>query len=145
MTRSSKSRRGRRKKSGKTDQALRRDGAVYWSVLLIGVFVVALAFLLSEGAFVPHVAIGFVALLAVLINAFALRAFLGGRLMGWQQSLARVTLRPVGYGRKGGKPLTAAHGQPEVRNALIVSIVISLLVIAAGTILLLFPGLVGIE
>ncbi len=145
MTRSSKTRRARRRKHAKSDAAApNRDGAVYGSLILIGLFVTALGFLLSGGHYWAHTAIGFVTLMVVLINAFATRAFMGGRLMAWQQSLARVPLRPAGYGRKGGKPLEAAHGQSDARSALITGVVVSLLVVFGGVILL-FPGLVGLE
>ena len=143
MTRSSKSRRARRRKPSRGDDGPpSRDAAVYMSLLLVGGFGVGLAFLLTGGDLWRHATIGYVALIAALINMFAIRAYFGGRLMRWQQSLARVTLRLGGYGRKGGKPLSAAHGQPDARTALLVGLVICIVVVAGGLILL-FPSLIG--
>lgn len=141
MTKGSKARRSRRSKPSKGgDPPPDRHGTIYLVILLIGLFVMGLAFLLSGGDLLPHTAFGYLAGLTILINVFAIRAYLGSPLMGWQQSLARVPLRLAGYGIKSGKPVAAAHNQHDARTSVYVCIIVSLAVLT-GIALLLFPGL----
>ena len=55
----------------------------------------------------------------------------------WRQALARLPLRVVGYGRRGGKPLEAARGHVEAKTMLLVSIATSVVIILAATYLLI--------
>jgi hypothetical protein len=105
------------------------DGTIYAGFALIGFFVVLLAFPLFEGNWrVPLVA--YVALVAILVNLYAWRAYRSRHLARWQKSLARLPLRAAGYGTRSGKPLEAAHGQPEARRAIAISIAVSIVVVA---------------
>jgi hypothetical protein len=83
------------------------------------------------------VALGYIFAVAYLINLYAFQVYRGKRLENWQQSLARIPLRFVGYGAKGGKPLEAAHHHQETKNALLMSIVISAAIVVLASFLLL--------
>jgi len=123
----------RRKRTGgapKLDVAT-RDRAVYTGLYMIGVFVVLLAVPLTEGALWRHTLIGYLLLMAIMINGFAWRAYRGGTLARWQATLARIPLRWAGYGARGTRPLEAAHGRPEARRALTFSVLLSVVIIAA--------------
>jgi hypothetical protein len=56
--------------------------------------------------------------------------YFGGRLLPWQQSLARLSLRWAGFGTKGGRPLAAAHGSRPAKIMLLLTMVTSVVVIA---------------
>lgn len=117
------------------------DGGVYVALLLIGAALIAGAFLVGEGnRLTGPVALGYCAILAWLVNGAAWSAYRGRALTRWRQSLARIVLRPAGYGGHGGKPLEAAHGVPAVRTAVVVSVLVSLALLA-GLALLLVPEL----
>lgn len=116
------------------------DRTIYIGLLVIGGFAVLLAFLLTENWRAPTLA--YVAFLAALINLFAIMAYRGKSMANWQQALARLPLRFVGYGSREGKPLDAAHGHAPVRRAILVSLLVSVVVLV-GLSLILFPGLVS--
>ncbi len=81
--------------------------------------------------------IGYIIALAFLVNLNGWRAYLGRHLSGWQQALARLPLRCVGYGTKGGRPIEAAHGAPSVQMILFVSLAASAVIILVLSYLLI--------
>ncbi len=113
------------------ERARTPDRAIYIGLTMIGAFIVLLAVPLTGGKHWQEVAVGYVAAMAWLVNLYAIRACLGGHLANWQAALARLPLRCAGYGRKGGKPLEAAPGHAAARNAIIASIVFSIVVVVA--------------
>jgi len=119
------------------------DRTIYAGLILIGLFFVLLASLASGGYWEEYTIL-YVALLAWFVNFYAARVYLGVHMANWKQAMAKLPLRFVGYGTKKGKPLEAAHGHKEVRNALAFSIVISIAVIA-GLWFLLSPELAFLE
>ena len=113
-----------------------RARVIYVGLILIGFFAVVLAWLFSEHWREPLVL--YVAIMGYLINASTWKIYKGRHIPNWQQALARIPLHFVGYGTKQGKPLEAAHHHQSTRNALVVSILVSVIVIA-GLFLLLIP------
>ncbi|MHC4429870.1 MAG: hypothetical protein ACYS0D_14915 [Planctomycetota bacterium] len=112
------------------------DGAVYIGVAMIGVFAIALWYLVSRETW-KHGIIGYLIAVAFLLNLYTWRACAGRPLIRWQRSLAKLPLRWVGYGTRGGKPLDAAHGSPRARAMLFVSIATCAAIIALVTWLLI--------
>jgi hypothetical protein len=105
------------------------DRAIYIGLIMIGAFVVGLGFPLTSGRYWREMGWAYLALMALLINVYAFRAYLGAELAPFQKSLARLPLRCVGYGTRGGKPIEAAHNQPDARRALAGSLALSLLIL----------------
>ena len=113
------------------------DAAVYLSLVMIGGFVVILAWLLlNETVHWTHVLVGYVIAIVVLINVYAWQAVFGKHQQGWQEALARVPLRIAGYGTKKGKPITAAKGQQDARTTLMLFGAGCVLLVALVTVLL---------
>ncbi len=109
------------------------DQAVYWGILIVGLFVVILGWVLSEGALWRQTAIVYFALAVLNINFAGWDLYRGKQLSNWKQSLAKIPLRSLGYGKKDVKPLEAAHGQAAVRSRMCVFGVVSLVVVVAVT------------
>ncbi len=107
------------------------DGAVYIGVAMVGVFGVWLWAIVAPPGYWKHGLMGYVIAVLVLVNLAAWRICLGNHLPPWQQSLARLVLRWAGYGTPGGRPLDAAHGSGRAKSMLLVSLGVSLAVIAA--------------
>jgi hypothetical protein len=107
------------------------DKAVYIGIGIVGLFTVLLGWLFTDGLYWQAVALAYILLVAYLINLATFQVYRGKEVSNLQQSLARLPLRFIGYGTKEGKPLEAAHDHPETRTALLASILISALVIAA--------------
>lgn len=127
------------RKAAKGPAAARRrlpDGAVYIGILMIGVFALALWYIVSEET-VRHGLVGYVIAVAILVNLYTWRACTGRSLAAWQRSLARLPLRFAGYGSRGGKPLEAAKGSPRARMMLFMTIACSAIVIVGATLLLI--------
>jgi uncharacterized protein (DUF983 family) len=116
-----------------TDAPRTSDRQIYLGLLIIGGAVTLGAFLVSTGQSEAWrwTALGYLALMAVLMNLFAFRAYRGKKLANWQAALARVPLRFAGYGTKHGKPLTAAHNAAHARSTIVLSLVLSLVVCVA--------------
>jgi hypothetical protein len=106
------------------------DPAIYTGTVIIGLFIVLLGAVFTDVRYWPWFMLGYVALVAYLINIFAWQTYRGQRLVNWQQSLARIPLRFVGYGTKEGKPLEAAHDHPETLKAVQVSVAIGIIILA---------------
>ena len=125
-----------RVKARKSAQQRSNDLGVYAAVLMLGLFGLLLWYLVGYETF-PHAVVGFVLAVLGMVNWFAFAAWRGAKLLGWQQSLARLPLSFAGYGSEGGKPLAAASGQDAARNAAIISTIISLIIVAGLSWLLL--------
>ncbi len=121
----------RKKKSGKpVGPRPAPDRTVYLALIIIGVFFAFLAGLMTDGKW-EIAAIVYLAIIAWFVNAAAYAVYRGQHIAYWRQSLARLPLRCVGYGSKGGKPIDAAHDHPEVMRMLMISVMTSIVVIAA--------------
>lgn len=126
-------RKGRRSKSGKGVMDPRRgatDRAIYISLIIIGLAVVAMGFLITTGAYWAEIGIGYIAIVAAVMNLSAWRAYRGRRVPLVQSALARIPLRPVGFGAKGGRPLAAAEGDARASSAIVISLILSIAVVA---------------
>jgi hypothetical protein len=141
MSKSSAHSKRRKTAAQAQERPLASDRTIYIGLLAISAFIIFLAFLLIlERSHWKIFTVIYAAVIAYLVNLQAFRAYRGRQLANWQSALARLPLHWVGYKRTGGRPLAAAHDQPRVLRALFVSIVISLLIIAALA-LALIPGL----
>jgi hypothetical protein len=117
--------------------AANMDGGVYIGILMIGAFGIWLFTIVSDSADAwKHGLLGFVIAVAVFVNLSGWQVCAGKTIVGWKQSLARLPLRCVGYGTRGGKPLAAAHGSDRAKMMLFVSIATSFVVVLAMTLLL---------
>ena len=113
------------------------DRAVYWGIIIIGLFVVLLGWMLSEAEYWRQTAIGYIALVVLNINFAGWDLYRNRKLSHWKQSLAKIPLRSLGYGSKDGKPLEAAHGQPAVKSRMLAFGGLSVIaVLAIGFVLL---------
>ena len=128
MTKSSSRGRSKKSSTGRVAPRTVKDGGVYIAFVLGGAFAMVLWWVTDPDSWKSGL-IGYVIALAFLVNLYGWRAYLGGHLSGWQQSLARLPLRCVGYGTKGGRPIEAAHGEPSVQMILFVSLATSALTI----------------
>lgn len=113
------------------------DRAIYGGVILIGFFFTILGWMLMDAHWREPLII-YIAAMAYIIVLATFAVYRGKHIPNWQQALARIPLRFVGYGTKDGKPLEAAHGQANTRNALLMSMIVSLAVVG-GLVLLLRP------
>ena len=124
------SHRHKRKSSRRASSASETsDRAVYIGFTMLGTFVVLLSVPLTGGELWRHILIGYLGALAMLINLYAFRAYSGHKLFPWQQSLACMPLRWAGYGRKGGRPIEAAHDKREVLTAIMVSVIVCIILL----------------
>jgi hypothetical protein len=113
------------------------DGAVYIGVVMIAAFAIWMWTIVANE---PALLVCAVIVLA-LVNLYTWRVYFGARLAPWKQSLARLTLRWVGYGTRKGRPLEAAHGSRPAKIMLILTLVTSVVVIVA----LAGPGLAVVQ
>ena len=122
--------RGRSKKSSTSRPARRTvpDGGVYIAFVLGGAFAMLLWWIADRDSWKSGL-IGYIIALAFLVNLNGWRAYRGRHLSGWQSALARLPLRCVGYGAKGGRPIETAHGAPNARMILFVSLAVSAVII----------------
>ena len=111
---------------------------MYIAFVLGGAFAMLLWWIADQDSWKSGL-IGYVIALAFLVNLHGWRAYLGRHLSGWQQALARLPLRCVGYGTKGGRPIEAAHGAPSVQMILFVSLAASAVIILLLSLLLFLP------
>ncbi len=108
-----------------------RDGAVYLGAIIVGLFVVGLCGAATEATYWPHFAVGYLALLLYATVMAGWSIYRAKHISDWRQSLAKLPLRPAGYGTKRGKALEAAHGQPAVRTAMIAFTIASIVIVGA--------------
>jgi hypothetical protein len=113
------------------------DRAIYAGVILIGFFFTAIVWLLMDAHWREPVIL-YVAGVAYFIVLAAFAIYRGKHIPNWQQAMAKIPLRFVGYGTKNGKPLEAAHGQDNTRNAVLVSMIVALVVVG-GLVAILRP------
>jgi hypothetical protein len=113
------------------------DRSIYIGFIIIGAAIVTIVFLLTEGGTSGEVALGYLVAMALLVNLYAIRAYRGARMVGWQKALARLPLRFAGFGSRHGKPLEAAHGAAKARTTIIISVIISLVILAVLAYLLI--------
>ncbi len=111
------------------------DGGVYIGGIMIGAFGIWLFTIVTDSAW-THGLLGYGIAVAFLVNLYTWRVCAGKSLAGWQRSLARLPLRCVGYGTRGGKPLEAAHGSPRAKAMLLVSVAASAVAIVGLTLLI---------
>lgn len=125
-------------KAGRKGKATRTtpDRAYYGGIAIIIGFGLMLWYLVSPDT-LPHGAVGAAIAVAFLVNRSAYQAYRGRTLGALEQALARLPLRCVGFGRKGGRPIETAHGRREVLTILLVSIAFSVLVILGLTLWLI--------
>ncbi len=122
--------RGHTKRSSKKRASRRTvpDGGVYIAFVIGGAFAMLLWWIADRDSWKSGL-IGYLIALAFLVNLNGWRAYRGRHLSGWQQALARLPLRCVGYGAKGGRPIETAHGAPNARMILFVSLAVSAVII----------------
>ncbi len=130
---------GKAKGRPQSSNARSNDIAVYIAFALIGGFVGFLAHLANFGISWKEILLGYCAALAILINLYALQAYQGRSLANWQQALARLPLRFAGYGRKGAKPLEAAHNSEVAKMAIFISVAVCVIALL-GLSMLLIPN-----
>ncbi|MHC4128353.1 MAG: hypothetical protein ACYTF2_11665 [Planctomycetota bacterium] len=108
------------------------DGAVYIGLIMIGAFGIWLWTIVAPGPEAwKHALLVYVVLVLALINLYTWRVYFGARLINWQKSLARLSLRWAGFGTSGGRPLAAAHGSRRARIMLMLTMVTSIVIIVA--------------
>ena len=119
-----------------TTRTVTPDGAVYIGIVMIGVFALALWYLVSRET-VRHGVVGYVIAITALVNLYTFRACTGRPLLAWQRSLAKLPLRFAGYGTRSGKPIEAANGSTRARMMLLMSVAGSAILIVGVTLLLI--------
>jgi F0F1-type ATP synthase assembly protein I len=121
----------RKSRSQSLEQRRASDRTIYIGVLVIGLFIVLIAWLLTmgKGGHWREITIAYVVVMAWLTNFYTYLAYRGKQMANWKQALARLPLRFAGYGTKKGRPLDAAHGRRDARNMLLISITVSIVVI----------------
>lgn len=112
------------------------DKVIYSGLMLIGFFACAIGSIIFEDQW-RLIAVSYVAILAYLVNINVWHVYRGKHLGNLASSLARIPLRFVGYGTKGGKPLEAAHDHASTLRAFFVSVIVSLLIVAVLALLLI--------
>ena len=127
---------GAARKSSRPARATTNDGGVYIGVVMIGAFGIWLFTIVTDSAWIQGL-LGYVIAVTFLVNLYTWRVCAGKSLVGWQRSLARLPLRFVGYGTRGGKPLEAAHGSQRAKSILFVSIAASAVAIVGLTMLII--------
>ena len=122
--------RGRSKKSSASRSARRTvpDGGVYIAFVLGGAFAMLLWWIADPDTWRSGL-IGYIIARALLVNVNGGGGDRGGVLSGGHLALARLPLRCVGDGAKGGRPIETAHGAPNARMILFVSFAVSAAII----------------
>ena len=105
------------------------DRSIYFGLTIIGGMIVLLSALITAGMYWREFTLGYIIVMAFLINLFAIAAYRGKHMANWKMALARLPLHFAGYGSKHGKPIEAAHGSPSARRAIVLSIIISIIVL----------------
>jgi hypothetical protein len=136
---SAKSHRKKKAPARRETDSTTSDLSIYIGLIMIGGAIVLAAFLLTDGQHWREFALAYLILMALFTNVYALGAYHGKRMANWQQALARLPLRCVGYGTKHGKPLVAAHNAVAARKMITVSIVVSVIVLIGLAFLLIPP------
>jgi hypothetical protein len=103
------------------------DRAVYITIMMVGLFILGIAFLATDDW--PWWIVGMLAAVLAMINYFGWKTVFGHKLAAWQRSLAKVPLRFVGFGTRSGKPLDAAKGEDAAKMALYVMAAMSVILL----------------
>ena len=111
------------------------DRAIYIGAIVIGFFFTVIAGLLLDSHWREPLII-YVAGVSYLTVLATFAIYRGKHIPNWQQAMAKIPLRFVGYGKKGGKPLETAHGQANTRNALLMCMVVSLIFVGLLVVML---------
>jgi len=111
------------------------DGGIYTFVVGVGAIGMVFWWATSRDDW-QYGLVGYLIVVAVLVNLNAWRACQGQRLSSWQQSLARLPLRCAGYGTKGGRPIEAAKSHQGAKTMVLISIAFSVAVLLLLTWLL---------
>ncbi len=114
------------------------DRAVYGGIIIVGLFIVMIGWLFSDGLYWRQTLLGFVLLVMLNINFAGWDVCRGKRLADWKHALAKIPLRFAGFGTAEGKPLEAAHHQPAARAAMFRFGLLSVVLAAGLTVLLLW-------
>ncbi len=115
----------KRKPATATDDDWTVDWMIYFGLLTIGVFGVALLGTIAGPGGWRSILIGYILAMICLINFSAYKAHRGQRLDRWQAALARIPLTFAGYGAIRGKRLTEAKADDRAGLALWMSIATS--------------------
>lgn len=106
------------------------DRAIYISIVMVAAFVLFIWFMVADTW--PWAIVGFLLAVLGMINFFTWKVIQGQPLAVWQRSLAKLPLRFVGYGTRGGKPIDAAKGQDAAKMALYLTAAISVVIVLAS-------------
>lgn len=145
MSKSSASRRKQKKRKQKSGgpaasmqspRYVARDRTIYIGILVITLFAMFLATMLIGIEQWPITALAAVVVLSWLVNWHAFLAARGTQMAHWKQALARLPLRCVGYGSKGGRPIEAARDEPAAMKMVIISSLVSVVIIAVMAVLI---------
>ncbi len=129
---SSKSHSKKRIPSKAVTRAVIPDGGIY--TFIVGVGAIGMVFWwASSPDDWQYGLVGYLIIIAVLVNLNAWRACKGRHLKSWQKSLARLPLRCAGYGAKGGRPIESAKGHQSANMMVYLSIAFSVVAIALLT------------
>lgn len=128
MSKSSKSHSRKHSPSIAAKRSVIPDGGIYTFIVGIGVIGLVFWYASSENDW-QYGLVGYLILIAFLVNVNAWKACRGHHLSSLQQSLARLPLRCAGYGVKGGKPIEAAKGHQGAKTIVLLSIAFSVAVI----------------
>ena len=117
-----------------------RDRTIYLGLAIIGLCVTVFGMLVSGRAGWMYYLLAYVAIVLWFMNTGALRIYHGEKVGNMQKALARIPLRPTGYGHPDHHPVEAARNEPAAMKAVVVSSIVSIVFLAALT-LWLVPGL----
>lgn len=115
------------------------ERGVWGAILLIVGFVLLIWFLVARETFGEAIVGAVVAVLG-WVNFVAFKVYRGSKIAVWQHPLAIVPLQFAGYGSGKGKPLEAAKGESKARNAIIVFLGVSMVIVVLLA-LLMIPDL----
>ena len=136
MSKSSSKSHPKKKSSDKAaTRAVIPDGGIYTFIVGVGAIGMVFWWATSRDDW-QYGLVGYLIVVAVLVNLNAWKACQGRHLSSWQQSLARLPLRCAGYGTKGGKPIEAAKGHQGAKTMVLISMAFSVAVILLLTWLL---------
>ncbi len=125
-----KSHQRKKPRGDKLAQPRTSDTSRYIVFIMIGLAIVGLGWLATEEHLWREFALGYLVVIAWMMNINAIHAYRGRHLAQWQQALARLPLRLAGFGTKHGKPLEGAHGSGRALRMIWVSVVGSLVILA---------------
>lgn len=132
---SSKSHPKKRAPSNTAKRSVIPDGGIYTFIVGVGAIGMVFWWATSRDDW-QYGLVGYLIVIAVLVNLNAWKACQGQHLSSWQQSLARLPLRCAGYGTKTGRPIEAAKSHQGAKTMVLISMAFSVAVILLLTWLL---------